>query len=64
MYKRKEVSLVDYDNNLKFNNCDTCINGIVTKIGVECGKKLALICKPELLETPKYYRNWELNENA
>lgn len=56
---RKEVDTEDFDNTLKFRGCDTCINGVVTKIGVVCGKNLALTCKPDLLETPKFYKNWE-----
>jgi hypothetical protein len=49
----------EYDKNLKFVSCDSCENGVVTKLGIECSKKLALSCKPELLEVPKFYRNWE-----
>lgn len=43
---------------IKFNTCDTCANGIVTKNGVECGLKVAGKCKPNLLENPKFYVNW------
>lgn len=62
MARRSIVVESDYDKTIKFNSCDTCVNGIVTKNGVECGKKLALICKPDLLQIPKFYRNWELDE--
>ena len=50
---------IEYDRSLKFVSCDSCENGTVTKFGIECSKKLALICKPELLETPKFYRSYE-----
>lgn len=42
-----------------YKTCDTCSRGVVTKHGVLCGESLAGICKPNLLETPKYYVNWE-----
>lgn len=55
---------MDYDAALKFVGCDSCENGVVTKLGVECSKKLALKCKPYLLEIPKFYENWEALINA
>ncbi len=48
---------MSYDE-IKFNTCDTCANGIVTVRGVECGKRIADKCKPNLLENPKHYINW------
>lgn len=53
----QEANLLEWAK-IKFNNCNTCANGIVTKNGVECGIKVAGKCKPNLLENPKFYVNW------
>jgi hypothetical protein len=48
-----------YDARIVFVGCDSCENGVMTARGVECRKNLALICKPDLLQVPKFYRSYE-----